>query len=171
MRPGISLKHDPTHNMYQVQPERVPLAGAFRSRGQPSFAWCRSKKETQDTTNRIIHIVCTPAVYTVVCSFAQQAFYGSQNINCRYILKNPFVCLFRFVVFRLFLVRSPSIFFPLPCSPWWRILFFCLDATPPSRCLRACKSAYSPYNMCCLISCVLALFFFSPFLDFDLDVV
>ena len=34
--------------------------------------------------------------------------------------------------------------FSLPCSPWWRILFFCLGATPSPRCFRACKYAYPP---------------------------
>ena len=29
--------------------------------------------------------------------------------------------------------------FSLPCSHWWRILVFCLGATPPLRC---CQSAY-----------------------------
>ena len=61
-------------------------------------------------------------------------------------------------------------------SPWWRILFFCLGATSPLRCLRACKSAYSHCALS-FFSCVVDfyLFYFSSlasiFFDFDLDVV
>ena len=62
-----------------------------------------------------------------------------------------FVLSFRFVVIRLFLV-SPFLLFALPCSPWWRMLFFCLGATPPPWCLRARKCAYSP---CCVLPCFL----------------
>ena len=54
-------------------------------------------------------------------------------------------------------------------------MFVCLGAKPPARCLRVCKSAYSPCVLSSsLRSCFLfILFFFSsfPFLDFDLDVV
>ena len=46
-----------------------------------------------------------------------------------------FVLSLRFVVFRLCLVSTFSLFFWIPCSPWWRILFFCLgDTPPPARC-------------------------------------
>ena len=65
-----------------------------------------------------------------------------------------FFLSFRFAVLRLFLV-SPSIFFSLPCSLWWRTLFICLGDTPPLRCLRACKPAYSPRVLSSFVSCVL----------------
>ena len=56
--------------------------------------------------------------------------------------------------------------FSLLCSSWWRIASFCLGSTPPLRCLRACKSAYS---LCVLsfflefLILILFLFFFSSF--------
>ena len=79
--------------------------------------------------------------------------------------------LLRSITLRNTMVRSsfpvlPSVlFFSLPCSPWWWILFFCLGATPPLRCLRACKSAYSPCALSSFFSCVLdfSWFLFSSF--------
>ena len=59
--------------------------------------------------------------------------------------------LFRF---RLFLVSPSSLFFSLPCFPWWRIpliLLFRLGATPPPTLRASLNYAYSP--------CVLSSFF------------
>ena len=94
----------------------------------------------------------------------------------------PFPCafsvfpfLFRFVVLRLFLVSPSSLFFSLPCSPRWRIMLFCLRATPPPR--GACEPAYLRIPLvCCLLSFVLAVIYFVlfssfNFFDFDLGVV
>ena len=63
-------------------------------------------------------------------------------------------------------------FFSLSYSPWWRILFFCLGATPPrAACKPANKSAYSPCVLSCLlISCFLFLpCFFSSICSFIKD--
>ena len=89
----------------------------------------------------------------------------------------PFRLVFLFVVFRLFLVSPSSLFFSLPCSPWSRILLFCLGATSSLRCLRSCKSAYSPCVWSSSSFCDVAfnLFYFfslpSLFFYFNLDVV
>ena len=74
-----------------------------------------------------------------------------------------FPFLFAFPVFPFllvcFLYRLLRFFCSLPCSPRWWILSFCLGDTP-LRCLRACRSAYSP--------CVLCAVFFSCVVDFYL---
>ena len=49
--------------------------------------------------------------------------------------------------------------FSLPCSPCWRILLFCLGATPPPRCLRACEVCVFPLR---------GVFFFFVFSSFPL---
>ena len=72
----------------------------------------------------------------------------------------PFTVFLFLFVFRLFHV-SPSSLFSLPCSPWWRILFLRLGAAPPPRCLRACKSAYSPCMPSSLLLSCFLLFTFS----------
>ena len=60
------------------------------------------------------------------------------------------------VVFRSFLVSPSSSFYSFPpCSPWWRILFFCLGATPPAVLLANLKVRVCIPRVCCLVSCVL----------------
>ena len=88
-----------------------------------------------------------------------------------------FVLSFRLVVFRLFLVSPSSLFFLLPCFPWWRILLFCyfVSALHPPR--DPCETevyAYSPLRAVFLRSwCCFFLFFllFLSLFDFDLDIV
>ena len=76
----------------------------------------------------------------------------------------------------MFLV-SPSIFFSfLPCSPWLRLLFFCLGATPPPALLEILQVRVCMPLVCRLVSCVLVFNLFrlsslSLFFDFDSDVV
>ena len=120
----------------------------------PSSSWCFPSVETQ-----VIGIV--PPRHPCLFPFF---FFSSFILSL--LLFSVFPFFFRFFVFRLFLVSPSSLFLSLPCSPWWRILFFSFGATSPLRCLRACKSAYSP----CVVffSCVVHLFLiiFLPFLPY-----
>ena len=101
-------------------------------------------------------------------------FFVSPFPSCR----SPFSPSFSiFVVFRSFLVSPSSSFdsFP-PCSPWWRILFFCLGATPPTALIANLKVRVCIPLVCRLVSCVLVFNLFrlsslSLFFDFDSDVV
>ena len=101
--------------------------------------------------------------------------------NTSYTHVPGFPLPFRFVVFLLplsfvFLVSPFSLFFfSLPCSPWWRILFFCLRATPPPRCLRASLQV-CVFPLCAVLLLVfflVCIYIFSSLpslFDFDMDV-
>ena len=74
--------------------------------------------------------------------------------------------LLRSITLRNTMVRSsfpvlPSVlFFSLPCSPWWWILFFCLGATPPPRAVCEPANLCIPLCACLLTSWLFMLFIF-----------
>ena len=72
----------------------------------------------------------------------------------------PFHFVFRFVVFRLFLVSPSLLFFSIPCFPWWRMMFswYFVPVLHPLR--AACEPASMRIPLaCCLLSCVLVYVF------------
>ena len=89
-----------------------------------------------------------------------------------------FVLSFRLVDFRLFLV-SPSLFFSLPCFPWWQILLFCyfvsaVHPLPRAPCEpEVCVFPLRAVFFLALLMLIYLYFFllFLPFFDVDLDIV
>ena len=79
-----------------------------------------------------------------------------------------FVLSFRLVVFRLFLVSPSSLFFLLPCFPWWRILLFCyfVSAIHPPR--TPCEPEVCVFPLCDVFvyAFLMLVFIFLLFLPF-----
>ena len=68
------------------------------------------------------------------------------------------------VVFRLFLTSPSSLFFSLPCFPWWRIMLFCYFVSalhPPRALLTSLKYAWCLLSWVVDVDLLFDLFFFS----------
>ena len=98
--------------------------------------------------------------------------------TCKYLLLfRSFVLPFWLVVFRLFLESLSSLFFSLPCFPWWRILSVCSfgSVLHPTRPPCEPQVCVFPLRAVFLLVFLMLTYFtfllFLPFFDFDLDIV
>ena len=119
----------------------------------PRACTCRLPGTGTAETPSNQHITDTLAVSPFIFSFFLLSFFFLRfSSPFLYFSVFPFLvpfcsfCPFCLVVLRLFLVSPSSLFFPLPCFPWWRILFICyfVSAIHPLAFIASLKYAYSP---------------------------
>ena len=117
----------------EIDLNNLPVFHSFSSYSQPALNPVQLCVES---------LRCTSVIYTVFPS----------------LVPFSFVLSFRLVGFRLFLVSPSSLFFSLPCFPWWRLLLLCyfVSALHPPALLASLKYAHFP--------CVLSFVFFLAFL-------